>query len=149
LIVDTSGEALRHAVDEGLYMIKPNLGELSKLAGREELHTGDVVNIARSIIEKGRIELALVSMGAAGAMLVTRAEACILTPPPVIRKSTVGAGDSMVAGMIAGLIQFADPILAARYAVACGTAATLNPGTQLCRKADADRLYTQVMVANM
>lgn len=149
LIVDTSGEALRHAVDEGLYMIKPNLGELSKLAGREELHAGDVVNIARSIIGKGRIELALVSMGAAGAMLVTRAEACILTPPPVIRKSTVGAGDSMVAGMIAGLLQFADPILAARYAVACGTAATLNPGTQLCRKTDADRLYSQVMVANM
>jgi 6-phosphofructokinase 2 len=141
-IVDTSGEALKRAADEGVYLLKPNLGELSSLAGKKELHPGEIEDIAASIIKKGKCEAMVVSLGAAGAMLVTNTMAEIIKPAPAIRKSTVGAGDSMVAGIIFFLSQGKKLSDAARYGVACGTAATMNPGTGLCRKKDADRLYT-------
>jgi len=60
-------------------------------------------------------------------------------------KSTVGAGDSMVAGMILGIhrgMSLADSL---RFGVACGTAATINPGTELCYKGDAQALFPKVI----
>ena len=143
-IVDTSGEALMHAADEGVYLLKPNLGELSSLAGKKELQTGEVKNIAAGIIAKGKCEIIVVSMGAAGAMLVTKDIAELITPPPVIRKSTVGAGDSMIAGIVFYLSLGKSLTEAVQYGVACGTAATMNSGTELCKKEDADRLYTLI-----
>jgi 6-phosphofructokinase 2 len=83
-------------------------------------------------------------MGADGAMLVTNDTAEIIATPKVIRKSTVGAGDSMLAGIVFYLSQRKSIREAVRYGVACGTAATLNPGTELCKKEDADRLYKMI-----
>jgi 6-phosphofructokinase 2 len=141
LIVDTSGEALKQAVSEGVYLIKPNLGELSSLAGKEELNIELVDDVARTIIEKGKCEVVVVSMGSAGAMLVTKEMAQQIIPPAVLRKSTVGAGDSMVAGMVLSLSRNKTLFEIVQYGVACGTAATMNPGTELCRKEDAEHLY--------
>ena len=81
-------------------------------------------------------------MGAAGAMFVTHNIAEIISSPPVIKKSTVGAGDSMVAGIVYYLSIGKSLEEAAHYGVACGSAATMNPGTALCSREDADRLYT-------
>lgn len=147
-IVDTSGDALKQAVEEGVYMLKPNLGELSSLAGKKELQVNEVKNIAREIMAKGGCEVMVVSMGAAGAMLVTDEIAEIFTPPVVERKSTVGAGDSMVAGVVFYLAQKKSILQAVQYGVACGTAATLNAGTELCKKEDADRLYELVQTSH-
>jgi 6-phosphofructokinase 2 len=144
-IVDTSGEALKHAADEGVYLLKPNFGELSSLAGTKEILPGEIKEIATEIIAKGKAEVRVVSMGAAGAMLVTKEMAEMITPPPVIRKSTVGAGDSMVAGIVYYLSQNKNLHEAVQYGVACGTAATLNPGTELCSKEDADRLFVEIL----
>lgn len=144
LIADTSGEALRHAVQEGLFLIKPNLGELSSLAGKEELSIHEAGLIAKDMINKGGCEVMIISMGQSGAMLVTRESSSILTAPQVVRKSTVGAGDSMVAGIVHYLSTGQSLEVSARYGVACGTAATMNPGTELCRKEDADKLFKQV-----
>ncbi len=143
-IVDTSCEALKHAVEEGVYLLKPNLGELSSLAGKKELQQDEVTDIAKDIIAKGQCEVMVVSMGAAGAMLVTNDESKIFAPPQVNRVSTVGAGDCMVAGIVYYLSIGKILAEAVQYGVACGTAATLNPGTALCKKADADRLYTLI-----
>jgi len=144
LVVDTSGEPLIHAADEGVFLLKPNLGELSSLAGKKELQPDEVNDIAAGIIAKGKCEVMVVSMGATGAILVTNAIEEKITPPPVIRKSSVGAGDSMVAGIIFFLSRGKSLVEAVQYGVACGTAATLNPGTELCKKEDADRLYTLI-----
>jgi 6-phosphofructokinase 2 len=143
-IVDTSGEALRQAASEGVYLLKPNLSELSSLIGVEEISTNRIDQLAKQIITKGNCEVVLVSMGAAGAMLVTNERAEQINAPVVKRKSTVGAGDSMVAGMVLGLQKNMPIIAAAKYGVACGTAATMNAGTELCRKADADKLFAQL-----
>ena len=80
-------------------------------------------------------------MGSAGALLVTKQLTELIAPPPAIRKTTVGAGDSMVAGIIFYLSMGKSLPESVRYGVACGTAATMNSGTELCKKEDADRLY--------
>lgn len=143
-IVDTSGEALNYAVAEGAYLLKPNLGELAMLAGKKEIMPEEAKAIAKSIIESCKCEVMVVSMGAAGAMLVTKDMAETIMPPPVIKQSTVGAGDSMVAGIIYFLSLGKNISEAVQYGVACGTAATMHPGTELCKKEDADRLYALI-----
>ncbi len=146
LIVDTSGEALMEAVQAGLYLIKPNLAELSSLLGKEGLNIERVDEAAREVINKGKCEVVVVSMGAAGAMLVTKNLAMHIMPPAVKIKSTVGAGDSMLAGIVLSLVQNKSIEEAAQYGVACGTAATMNAGTELCRKEDADHLYNLIQL---
>jgi 6-phosphofructokinase 2 len=141
-IADASGKSLLLAIEEGLYMIKPNLGELSSIAGKEHLTEDEVPAIARHLIEKGNCEMIVVSMGPAGALLVTNDASKIIKPPAVKTKSTVGAGDSMVAGIVLSLSKGKSPEEATRYGVACGTAATMNAGTELCRLKDVEKLYS-------
>jgi 6-phosphofructokinase 2 len=140
-VIDTSGEALKQAVEEGVFLLKPNLGELSSLVGKKELQPDEIQDTAKKIINKGKCQVIVVSMGAEGAMLVTKEEMKKIMPPPVDRKSTVGAGDSMVAGIVFYLSKGKTITEAVQYGVACGTAATMNVGTELCRKKDADQLY--------
>jgi 6-phosphofructokinase 2 len=141
LVIDTSGEALKSAVTEGVFMIKPNLGELSSLVGKEEVTHEVVDDIAREIIAKGESEVIVVSLGAAGARMITNKHVEQVIPPVVKRLSTVGAGDSMVAGMVFCLSQGKDLKESLRFGVACGTAATLNSGTGLCKPEDVQKLY--------
>jgi len=140
-IVDTSGEPLKKALEQGVYLLKPNLGELSFLAGKNELQKNEVEAAAKLTIEKGLCEVMVVSMGADGAMVVTKKETLIIRPPQVKRKSTVGAGDSMVAGIVYYLSEGKTIIEAVQYGVACGTAATMNTGTELCNKNDVEALF--------
>jgi 6-phosphofructokinase 2 len=141
LIADTSGEPLRHAVKKGVFMIKPNLGELSNLQGVEELQAEDVLKAARDIIDKGGSEVMVISMGTSGAMMVTK-DITLTSPAPVVkRRSTVGAGDSMVAGMVLAFSKGQPLPDVLRYGIAAGTAATMNPGTALCTKEDVEKLY--------
>lgn len=140
-IVDTSGEALKEALKEGVYLLKPNIGELSTLASQKKITEQEASTIARSFIIKGKCEVMVISMGADGAMLVTENIIEIIKPPEVKRKSTVGAGDSMMAGIIYYLSLGKNILEAVKYGVACGTAATMNYGTELCRKDDVEYLY--------
>lgn len=147
LIVDTPGIALLQAVEAGVFLVKPNLGELCQLVGKEYLYTREVPWAARQLIKKGKCEIVLASMGADGAMLVTEDMIHRIVPPKLTRKSTVGAGDSMVAGVVLSLARGKNLLAAVRYGVACGTAATLNPGTALCSRADADRIEAALLTA--
>jgi len=143
-IVDTSGEALKQAADEGVYLLKPNLGELSSLSGIEKIDSSNVEEVAKELIRKNRCGVIVVSLGNEGAILVTKSETYRAIPPEVDRKSTVGAGDSMVAGIVYSLSRSMNLKQVLQYGVACGTAATMNSGTELCRKEDADRLYALI-----
>ena len=143
-IVDTSGNALKHAANQGTYLLKPNLAELSTLVDKEWIDESHFAEAAKEIISKGKTRVLVVSMGEKGAMLFTGEESRQITPPLVERKSTVGAGDSMVAGIVISLSKGKSVLEAAQYGVACGTAATMNPGTELCRLEDAERLYAEI-----
>ncbi len=140
-ILDTSGEALSHALSEGVFLFKPNLGELASLTGLKDLNKQMVEEKALEILHSQNCEAIVVSLGPDGALLVSKNITEHIPSPKVERKSTVGAGDSMVAGMVFILSQNKTLQEAARYGVACGTAATMNPGTELCKKEDVENLY--------
>lgn len=143
-VVDTSGEALKEALREGVYLIKPNIRELAGLAGVTSLNATEITAVAKEIISRGRCEVIVVSMGETGAILVTK-DLSVKIPAPEVRSiSTVGAGDSMLAGIVYSLSAGKDILEAAQFGVACGTAATLNPGTALCKKLDAQVLFEEV-----
>ncbi|MBK9335884.1 MAG: 1-phosphofructokinase family hexose kinase [Lewinellaceae bacterium] len=139
-ILDTSGAALQAAANEGLFLLKPNLGELSALVGVPKLEMNQVDDAAMEIIHRGKCAIVVVSLGPHGALLATRDGFVHVAAPIVEKRSTVGAGDSMVAGMVWALGQGKQPLEMAQAGVACGTAATMNPGTELFRPADVWRL---------
>jgi 6-phosphofructokinase 2 len=148
VIVDTSGEPLRLAAREGVYLLKPNLRELRQLAGRDLEDEAQQEAAAREIVESGQAEVVVVSLGAAGALLVSAAGQERLRSPTVPIRSRVGAGDSMVAGIVLALARGASLSDAVRYGVAAGAAAVMTPGTELCRREDVERLYGSGFYSN-
>ena len=141
VVADTSGEALAAILEEGVYLLKPNLGELSKLTGREELDNESADEAAKQLIDEGKAEIVVVSMGPQGAYLITKDETLHVPAPSVKKLSTVGAGDSMVAGMVSVLANGGTHSEMARMGVACGSAATMSKGTGLFTKENAEKLY--------
>jgi 6-phosphofructokinase 2 len=146
LILDTSGEALKYALHEGVFLAKPNIGELSHLVGGGELDPNSVVEAARTIIEKGECEILVVSMGAAGAMLITAKEFYHEAAPAIKIKSTVGAGDSMVAGILIGMQKKLPLKEVLKYGVAAGTAATIHAGSGLCTPENIEKIRSFFIV---
>lgn len=140
-VVDASGPSLVKAVEAGVFMIKPNLGELAILTGKKEVTHEDQESVAMQLIESGKCEIVVVSLGARGAMLASGAGIEYVSPPTVAVKSTVGAGDSMVAGMVLAVQKGMNYLEILRYGVACGTATTMNPGTSLCKLDDVERIF--------
>ena len=141
-ILDTSGEALEAAVNEGVFMVKPNIGELAKLSKITWLENDRVEEAARALINKGKVELVAVSMGKDGAILVSKDETYRVPVPDLEKRSTVGAGDSMVAGIVHMLAQRKPLKDVICFGVACGTASTLNEGTQLFKKDDVEKIFS-------
>ena len=144
IIVDASGEALRHAFDERVYLLKPNLRELENFTGAKLENESAIKSAARGLIAAGMAQVIVVSLGAAGAALVTAADYQHIPAPIVKPRSKVGAGDSMVAGLTLALAQGRDLVDSLRFGIAAGSAAVTTPGTQLCRREDAARLYQQI-----
>ena len=141
IIVDTSEVPLRLAAREGVYLLKPNLRELRQLAGRDLEDEAQQVAAAKEIVDTGQSEVVIVSLGAAGALLVSSAGHKRLRSPTVPIRSRVGAGDSMLAGIALALARGASLSDAARFGVAAGAAAVMTPGTELCRREDVEQLY--------
>ena len=153
-ILDTSGEALRRGLeseDGGTFLVKPNLRELAALTdvSTEELedpsgYEAAKAEAAQDVVARGLSQVVVVSMGSAGALLVTERGVEKLITPTVPIKSRVGAGDSMVAGMVLGLNRGMSLRDAGLYGVAAGAAAVMTPGTELCRKKDVDCLFEEM-----
>lgn len=140
-ILDTSGKPLELAMKEGLYLIKPNLNELTSLSGKETLQIHEVDDVAIDLIKKENIEMIVVSLGPSGAISVSK-DCYDHIPAPMVKKNTtVGAGDSMVAGMVYKISKGAEAREIAEFGVACGSAATMGSGTELFDPSDAEKLY--------
>lgn len=144
LIVDTSSETLRAAADAGVYLLKPNIRELGELAGtniESETHEKEA---AQELIDSGKAEVVVVSLGAGGALLVTEEGTEQFRTPTVPIRSKLGAGDSMVAGIVLKLAQGESIRTATQYGIAAGAATVMTEGTELCNKSDTDNLYEKL-----
>jgi 6-phosphofructokinase 2 len=146
VVLDTSGEALARAVGQGVYLLKPSLREFQTLIGERDFDEASLVRAAGVAIERGWCEVLVLSLGAGGALWRTATEWERLAAPTVRVRSSVGAGDSLVAGIVLSLSRGRPLREAVRFGVAAGAAAVMNPGTELCRREDVERLYDQVTV---
>ncbi|MBK8906434.1 MAG: 1-phosphofructokinase family hexose kinase [Rhodospirillales bacterium] len=144
VVLDTAGRALFEALKEGVYMVKPNLNELERLAGRRAETDQDQETLCRELIARRGAEIVALTLGADGALLVTPDQSLRLKAPTVDVKSAVGAGDSFVAGLTWGLASGRSSADAFRLAVATGTATVMTAGGELCRRADVDRFYEEI-----
>ena len=99
-ILDADGEKLAHGLKAAPFLIKPNRYELEQLSGRSLKNRREILAAAREIISGG-VSVVAVSLGAEGAMIVDKENALYAPPLPLPVNSTVGAGDSMVAGLAA------------------------------------------------
>ncbi|AIQ40262.1 1-phosphofructokinase family hexose kinase [Paenibacillus sp. FSL R5-0912] len=127
VIVDTSGEPLQLAADAGVYLLKPNARELEELSGRTITGDEEVKAAALQLIEEGRTEVVVVSLGGDGALLITGDGCEHLRAPEVPVLSVVGAGDSLVAGLVYSLERGWPLRRAVQFGVASGAAAVMNP----------------------
>ena len=146
VIVDTSGPRLRAALEQGVYLIKPNLHEFQELAGISTSDDAALVAAARDLIGRGQAEVVALSMGPAGALLITHDLALRADGLAIDAVSVSGAGDSFLGAMVWSLVTDGALETALRYAVAGGSAALLGPGTELCLPADVHRLVAEVIV---
>lgn len=148
-VVDTAGNALKAILKTGAYFIKPNQNEFSQLFGKKQLSAKQIVVKAKQMVKKGLVQNILVSLGGEGAVLINEKEALQFIPPKLKIKSTVGAGDTMVAGIVYQLNQGKSISEAVKFGVACGSATTINSGMQLGTLSGAKKLLNRVTVKKL
>jgi 6-phosphofructokinase 2 len=144
VIIDAPSEALNHALQEGVYLIKPNIREFRELVGQDVQEEAQIKAEAAKLVKSGRCEVLVISLGAAGAIMAAENLTEHILPPTVRIVSKVGAGDSMVAGIVLSLARgktLRDSVL---FGIAAGAAAVMTPGSELCRREDAERLYEEM-----
>ncbi len=120
-ILDTSGSPLKMGIESNPFLIKPNLFELSNLIGENLTSTSDVFQAMRIILNKG-IENIIVSAGEQGAFFANKEKCYQLVPPEIkIPDTTVGAGDSMVAGLAIAIDEDYNFLQMARFVTSIAT----------------------------
>jgi len=149
MVLDTSGAPLAAALEEGVYLVKPNLRELRELTGEALEDEADWARAAQSLVRAGKAELLALSLGHRGALLAARDRVLRAPALPVEIASTVGAGDSFVAAMLWRLSSGGTLEEALAHGVAGGTAALLAPGTRLAFEEDTERLARRVEVRSL
>jgi 1-phosphofructokinase family hexose kinase len=144
-ILDADGEAFRLGVEAGPSLIKPNRAEAERLLGRPLADQRAVVDGARELVARG-IPMVVVSLGAQGAICADSRGVWQATPPEVESRSTVGSGDSLVAGLAVALARGDDIIEGLRLGTAAGAATAMTPGTSLGTEEEIYALLPQVRV---
>ena len=144
VIIDAPSHTLKPALQEGVYLIKPNIREFRELFDEEIKEEPRIKEKAREIVKTGQSEVVVISLGAAGVITAFDKTVRHITPPTVPVISKVGAGDSMVAGIVLSLSRGMPVYQAVKFGVAAGTAAVMTPGTELCKREDTERLYKEM-----
>ena len=139
VVVDAAGELMKNVLAYHPFLIKPNRAELEGLAGKVLDRTREIMRSARDLQEQGARNV-LVSLGADGALLLDEhGKFHRIGVPEGTLKMSVGAGDSMVAGFLAGFNQTGDYATALRMGAACGSATAFSAA--LATRDEAEAMY--------
>ena len=148
IVLDSRSFGVEDIFEVKPWLIKPNQEEISMLFGCPVDTAEDALEKARLFLKKG-VENTLVSLGREGALLLTAEECFVAKPPEVDVRSTIGAGDSAIAGFIAAAMEGKDKECCLRTAVAFGTAACLTAGSMPPEKEEIDRILDQVQITRI
>ncbi|MFC1892534.1 1-phosphofructokinase [Chloroflexota bacterium] len=144
-ILDSEGKWLEEGIKARPYLVKCNIREAEELVGRELWSEPAIIDAALDIVGQG-VEVVVISRGKDGIIATTGGQVFKAVPPSEKVRSTVGAGDCAIAGMALKLAYDEPFIEACHLAAAMGTACVLTPGTELCHRADVERLLPQIEV---
>lgn len=144
-VLDAAGESLLHGIKEKPYLIKPNLPEIEAIMKRELRTLRSLRDAALFLIDYGAQNV-VISMGKYGAMFVNDQTTLFAPALMVEARSTVGAGDAMIGGLLSALTNGASMPDAFRSGVAAGAASVMTDGTQLVRKNDYEALLPKVTI---
>ena len=142
VVLDSSGRGLAGGLaGRGIYLVKPSIGELRSLTGRDLASDETIAEAAKEIVDRGEAEHVAVTMGRDGGLLCNASGVRRLPAVPIKAASTVGAGDSFLAAMVHSLASGQAPGDAFRFGLAAGAAAALTPGTDLAQPDEIRRLF--------
>ncbi len=144
-MLDSSGEALSQSLAGAPDLIKPNRDEAGALLGMQIRSIEEAVQAARSLRERGP-RTVIISLGSEGAVAVGDSYALQARAPAVNAISTVGSGDSFLAGWAVGAASALDPEASLRLATACGTANCLAPSPGVIADTVVQQLLQQVRI---
>jgi 6-phosphofructokinase 2 len=147
-VLDSDNKWLKEGIKAKPNVIKPNVHEAEELLDKHLRSETAIVKALKLLVDSG-IEVAVISRGKEGLIAANGEKVVKAIPPQVEVRSTVGAGDSTIAGLVLKLNEGLDIDEACRWAVAAGTAATLTPGTELCRREDVERLLSKVKIKRL
>ncbi len=148
-ILDADGDLLVEGIKASPYMIKPNIHELESAFSLSLKTDDDVIQFCGTLAKKYNIKLILVSMGENGSLLITQDNCYRAQPITVDVKSTVGAGDSMIAGMLYGIYKGLPLSEAFAYAIACGTLAVTKEGTMTLSEDEIHEMLQKVNIITL
>jgi 6-phosphofructokinase 2 len=145
-VLDSSGLPLRAALEAGVFLVKPSLGELCELAGRPLGGESEWRDAALEIVRNGHAQVVVLTLGNRGALLVS--EDAVLRAPalPVPVLSTIGAGDALVGALLWALDRDVSLAEAFRYGLAAASASLASEGTGLCSREAVEQFYRQVQI---
>lgn len=144
VFLDTDGEALKKGVGAAPFLIKPNIYEFGRLAEKNIVDIDEILEYSQRY--SNMITYIVVSMGAQGVVGISRHGNYCIVPPKVKVRSSMGAGDSLLAGVVYGLSEGSSFEEALVTGVACGTASTLNQENGLCIKEDVYNIKKDIVV---
>lgn len=143
VIVDAEGELLKTVLEYNPFLIKPNHHELGQYFNKDISSTDDAIFYGKKLVEAGAKNV-IVSLAEKGAVYINETSAYTATVPNGEVKSSVGAGDSMVAGFLAQYLKTNDRQAAFQYSVASGSATAFSIG--LCTPEKVEQLLTKVKI---
>ena len=149
VILDSDNQLFSEGLKSAPDIIKPNLFELSRLTGKKiGGKRSEIMQSAQKIIAGG-VKTVIVSLGAGGALAITGKESFQARPPALKMRSSIGAGDALLAGLLAELYRGKNLADALRMGVAAGSASVLYPGTSFAPPAKIREIYSQVQVSKI
>jgi 6-phosphofructokinase 2 len=141
-VLDTSGIALRAALEEGgCELIKPSLGELEYLVGRPLKSVAEQEREAMALVRRGSARMVAVTLGAEGALLATADGVLRMPAMDVPMHSSVGAGDAFLAAATLALARGGSPMDALAWGTAAGAAVVACAGTARLRRCEVEARY--------
>lgn len=143
VILDADGDALKEGIEARPYAIKPNLQELEQYLIQTLETDQDLLFAGQQLLNKG-ISIVLISLGSKGSLIMNHQEAYRVQPFPIIPKSTVGAGDSMVAALVYCILNHKNFEELARWTTTAGTVTAAKSGTQVCTLNEVQELISKV-----
>ncbi len=148
VVLDADGEAFEEGLKAKPFMIKPNRDEAERLLGTQFESKTDVARAAVELSKRG-VELVIISLGKQGAIACYDGAIYDAVAPDVVPKSTIGSGDSLIAGVIFGLEQGQSIEESLALGCAAGAATALSDGTCIGARADVDRLLADAKVTGI